>query len=98
MHPWWCGYGDFGGGDSGVVVAVGDDDCGDEGGFGVVVRGDGGCHGEAVTMVVVMWVARDGECIGDPIDRPVSHLVVFAGKIIPAVAWWWPAAAWVRRK
>ncbi|GKF18866.1 hypothetical protein Tco_0063784, partial [Tanacetum coccineum] len=25
-HPWWCGCGDFGGGDSGVVAAVGDDD------------------------------------------------------------------------
>ncbi|GJT47283.1 hypothetical protein Tco_0955998 [Tanacetum coccineum] len=32
-------------------------------------------------MMMMTGVAREGECIGDPIDRPVSHLFAFAGQI-----------------
>ncbi|GKD46741.1 hypothetical protein Tco_1271386, partial [Tanacetum coccineum] len=50
-------------------------------------------------MMMMTGVARDDECIGDPIDRPVSHLFAFAGKIPPEKysgggRRWRPAAAW----
>ncbi|GKD80212.1 hypothetical protein Tco_1342833, partial [Tanacetum coccineum] len=60
--------------------------------------GDGGC-GFGGGVMMMTGVAREGECIGDPIDRPVSHLFAFAGKIPPEKysgggRRWRPAAAW----